>query len=216
MHSEINRFDAAAAEWDAKPSRVELARKIGEAIVREVRPGGDMDLLDYGCGTGLLTLYLLPHVRSAVGADSSAGMLDVLNKKIAQANFDNLRTMALDLERNAPPAACCHLLTTAMTMHHVADIPKALAGFFTMLHPGGTLAVADLDTESGDFHAPDNNAAGVRHFGFDRQWFKEQLVRAGFSDPRDVTAHVIHKEITYTGRYGDFPIFLITARKTRQ
>jgi predicted TPR repeat methyltransferase len=68
-----SHFDQAAATWDDDPIRVSLARTIGEAIVREVHPSRQAAMLDYGCGTGLVSLYLLPHVRSVTGADNSPG-----------------------------------------------------------------------------------------------------------------------------------------------
>jgi hypothetical protein len=61
-NAKSNHFDDAAANWDAEPRRVELAKAVGEAILRQVRPTRGMDMLDYGCGTGLLGLFLLSHV----------------------------------------------------------------------------------------------------------------------------------------------------------
>jgi predicted TPR repeat methyltransferase len=68
-----NYFDQAAANWDEQPVRVRLMKMVGEAIVREAAPTRDMKILGYGCGTGLLGLYLLPYVSSVTGADNSAG-----------------------------------------------------------------------------------------------------------------------------------------------
>jgi 2-polyprenyl-3-methyl-5-hydroxy-6-metoxy-1,4-benzoquinol methylase len=73
-NAEANHFDEAAANWDAEPRRVELAKAVGNAILQHARPTCGMDVLDYGCGTGLLGLFLLPHVRSVTGADSSPGI----------------------------------------------------------------------------------------------------------------------------------------------
>ena len=65
-------------------------KAVGEAILREVRATTDMDVLDYGCGTGLVSLFLLSHVRSVTGADSSPGMLQVLNKQIVEGGIVNM------------------------------------------------------------------------------------------------------------------------------
>jgi tRNA (cmo5U34)-methyltransferase len=95
-----SHFDQAAATWDDNPMRIALMRAVGEAILREARPTKDMDVLDYGCGTGLVGLYLLPTVRSVTGADNSAGMLEVLRKKIKDGGLENMQTMRLDLEHD--------------------------------------------------------------------------------------------------------------------
>jgi ubiquinone/menaquinone biosynthesis C-methylase UbiE len=202
-------FDAMAAEWDSEPRRVELMKAVGEQVVRQVHPTGQMDVLDYGCGTGLLGLYLLPHVRSVTGADSSEGMLAVLREKIARLGSGKVKAVHLDLERDNPPAGRFDLIVVGMALHHMADVEKVLGAFFQILRPGGVLCLADLDTEPGIFHGPDFQDLGVQHFGFDREQLKALLVRIGFREPRDVTAHTIRKPVE-GGQDRDFPVFLIT------
>jgi ubiquinone/menaquinone biosynthesis C-methylase UbiE len=52
-----------------------------------------MDALDSGCGTGLVSLFLLPHVRSVTGADSSPGMLEVLRKKLDEEGIATMKAV---------------------------------------------------------------------------------------------------------------------------
>jgi ubiquinone/menaquinone biosynthesis C-methylase UbiE len=80
--SDTNRFDEAATTWDEQPRRVTLARAVADEITRQIPLSRDIDVLDFGCGTGLLTLALPPFVRSVTGADTSAGMLEVLRRKV--------------------------------------------------------------------------------------------------------------------------------------
>ena len=75
-------FDHDAANWDQLPRRVKLAQDIAQSMIRELSPTPDMDVLDFGCGTGLLTLALQPFGRSITGVDSSPGLLDVFKTKI--------------------------------------------------------------------------------------------------------------------------------------
>jgi cyclopropane fatty-acyl-phospholipid synthase-like methyltransferase len=56
-------FDAVAASWDQEPRRVKLARDVVEAIRRELPLTPEMEVLDYGCGSGLVTLGLQPFVK---------------------------------------------------------------------------------------------------------------------------------------------------------
>jgi ubiquinone/menaquinone biosynthesis C-methylase UbiE len=206
---ETSYFDNAAATWDNEPRRIALMKAVGEAILREARPAKEMDALDYGCGTGLVSLFLLPHVRSVTGADSSAGMLEVLRKKLAEDGIENMKVSRLDLERDHLPGERYHLIVTSMTMHHVADTNRVLRAFHELLLPGGTLCVADLDSEPGVFHAPEA-AASVHHNGFDRGELKSLLEGIGFKQIRDVTAHTIRRPVA-GGNERDFPVFLITA-----
>ena len=207
-----NHFDEAAVHWDAEPRRIELASAVGQAILRHVPPTRGMDMLDYGCGTGLLGLFLLPHVRSVTGADSSPGMLTVLDDKIRTGGLQRMRTQHLDLERDSIPESRYHLIVANMVLHHVDQTEALLAAFYKMLLPGGAVVIADLDTEPGLFHGPDV-ATSVYHHGFDRGAIKDRLYRAGFVDAKDVTAHVIRKPIA-NGEIQDFPVFLIVAHRS--
>jgi len=206
-------FDEAAAGWDKKPMRVRLMRAVGEAIVREVAPARDMTVLDYGCGTGLLGLYLLPHVRSVTGADNSPGMLEVLNQKIAEGGIGNMKTVRLDLAQETVPDNHYHMIVTSMVLHHIADPDQTLRAFYKMLLPGGILCLADLDTEPGTFHTAEA-AGSVHHHGFDREELKKRLAQIGFSEVKAVTAVEFSKPVEAGGEE-PFSIFLVTAKRSR-
>jgi ubiquinone/menaquinone biosynthesis C-methylase UbiE len=201
-------FDKEAAAWDQNSTRVQLAQDVANAIIAEVRPSKEMDALDFGCGTGLVSLRLQPLVKTITGADSSQGMLAVLEDKVRKQGLANIRTQFVDFEQGGKVAGRFHLVVSSMTLHHVPDTAGLISELYTLLVPGGLLSVADLDKEDGSFHS-DN--AGVFHFGFDRLHLKGLLQKAGFSDIRDTTA----ARIVRPGEQGntEFPVFLITGRK---
>jgi ubiquinone/menaquinone biosynthesis C-methylase UbiE len=207
----MNCFDQEAASWDDKPARVQLARGVGEAIMREAAPKSDMTVLDYGCGTGLLGLYLLPHVAGVTGADNSSGMLEVLQGKIVRGGLEHMKTLRLDLEHDPVPGDRYDLIVTSMTLHHLADVEKTLRGFRRLLRPRGTLCLADLDTEPGTFHTA-AAAVSVHHHGFDRQKLKKLLTKVGFATAKDTTAVSFTKSVEVGGEAA-FSIFLITAQR---
>lgn len=202
-----NHFDAAAATWDDKPQRREMARKVADAIVRRVGLRPEMDLLDLGCGTGLLGLALLSYVRSVTGADASEGMLDVLQSKIDEVGLGNMRTMLFDADRDEPPEDAFDVVTMNLVLHHLKDTGRALDACRRMLRPGGTVCIADLDTEPGTFHG--NAAEHVYHHGFDRGALCMSLRDRGFSKATDETVHVIEKPDD-AGALRKYPVFLIT------
>jgi Predicted methyltransferase (contains TPR repeat) len=41
-----------------------------------------MKVLDFGCGTGLLSFFLQPYVGEITGIDTSKGMIEVFDKKL--------------------------------------------------------------------------------------------------------------------------------------
>jgi putative AdoMet-dependent methyltransferase len=87
----------------------------------------------------------------------------------------------------------------------VADTAALLRALHDHLAPGGRLALADLDTEDGDFHPA--NAEGVFHAGFDRDALRGLLEAAGFVGVAFETACTVQRE----GK--DYPIFLVTAAR---
>ncbi len=207
-------FDKEAAQWDQDPRRVRLAADVAGAIAREAGPTRQMDALDYGCGTGLVTLLLQPLVNTITAADTSSGMLDVLKEKITAGNIKNVEPVFIDLEGGAGTGKPFiegrkfHLIVSSMTMHHVPDTAALLRMWHELLLPGGLISVADLDTEDGSFHS-DN--AGVFHYGFDRAALMELMRQAGFSGLRDATASTMVREVE--GKDRKFTVFLITGRK---
>lgn len=209
MSTPPNRFDAQAAEWDNNPGRLATAKNIAESLVKAVPVERTWRALDCGAGTGLLTLNLLPHVADICATDSSAGMLEQLQKKIAAAKIQHVCTLLWDAEAEPCPRGGFDLVCNSMVLHHLRDVPAALQRMVHAARAGGWLAVADLETEDGSFH-PD--PAGVHHHGFAPESIKRWLAAAGCRDISTHTAYTIIKPDT-TGREHHYPIFLATARR---
>ncbi len=202
------RFDNLARTWDEEPRRVQLAEAVVKATLSRVPVTPEMEALDYGCGTGLVTLLIAPHVRSVLGADISEGMLSVLRDKIASQSVPNAGTVALDLQRDPPLDRRFGLIVSAMTMHHIKDPAPVIGKLTLMLRPAGWLCIADLDSESGEFHS---DKTGVEHFGFDRNLVKAVFEEGGLESVAMDTAHVIISEVEGAAR--EFPVFLATGRR---
>jgi 2-polyprenyl-3-methyl-5-hydroxy-6-metoxy-1,4-benzoquinol methylase len=209
MSGEKMDFDKAAASWDREPVRVKLADDVAKAITNAVAPDSDMDVMDFGCGTGLLTLRLGPLVHSITGVDSSRGMLDVLNAKIQNEGLQNVKTQYIDLDGGDALEGNYHLIVSSMTLHHVKEIQPLLDTFFKVTAPSGHLCLADLDPEGGRFHG---NNDGVFHFGFERPMLRKAFMDAGFEDVRDATAAEVMKPDA-RGVMSGFTVFLMVGRK---
>jgi 2-polyprenyl-3-methyl-5-hydroxy-6-metoxy-1,4-benzoquinol methylase len=209
MTTENRDFNKDAATWDENPGRVKMAGSVFEAITGSLKLTKDMDVMDFGCGTGLLSLRVLPLVHSVTGADSSDGMLKVLNSKIASQNLSGIKTIRVDIDNGDKLTGKYDIVTSSMTMHHIKDVAPLLKQFHEIIKPGGYLCIADLDPDDGKFH--DNNE-GVFHKGFHRDEMKRLFSKAGFTDIFDVTA----AEISKPGKdrfENNFSVFLIAGRK---
>ncbi len=195
-------FDSRAKEWDLEDRRVKNAKAIAEVILKTVPLNKDMQVMDFGVGTGLLSYFLSDRVGKVVGIDISKSMLEVfLNKKddfkceIEAKNIDLFKdNLAYKFD----------LIISSMTIHHIKDIKKLFKIFYNLLNQNGYIALADLESEDGSFHS-DNT--GVHHFGFD---FKELLNIAketGFSDIKVEYANTIKKP------HKDYIVNLLVAKR---
>lgn len=209
MKTEKRDFDKAAASWDENPARVKLAEDVAHTISTQIVVTPDMNVLDFGCGTGLLTINLQPLVRSITGVDSSQGMLDVFNMKIAELKLDKISSRRIDLDRGDSLAGHYDLVVSNMTLHHIKEIKPLFDQFHRITTPHGYLCIADLDLEDGQFH--DDNT-GVFHFGFDRVALRKIFIEAGFDNVRDIAATEIVRHAD-NGEVKKFSVFLMTGQK---
>jgi SAM-dependent methyltransferase len=203
----MNHFDNDAATWDDDPERQERARLVAQCIQTHLLLSPQMTMLEYGCGTGLLSFTLRPYLGRIFLADSSPGMIEVVQRKITASGAVTMTPLLLDLERDPLPRMRVDLICTLMTLHHVDDIGKILKRFHDMLNAPGWLAAADLDPEDGSFHGPDFHG----HRGFERTWLAAQAGQAGFAGVRLETAASVTRKLEKGVR--SYPVFLMTAEK---
>lgn len=168
-------FDEKAATWDDDPAKVERARAVAEAIATAVPLDPATRLLEYGAGTGLVTQALRDRVGPVTLADTSAGMRDVMRRKVDAGTLAAARLWSLDLSTEPPPDEQFDLIVTVLVLHHITELDAVLTGFAAMLAPGGHLCIVDLDHEDGSFHG--EGFAG--HHGFRRPELAQRLAAAG-------------------------------------
>ena len=203
-----SRFDNKAAEWDANPTRVALARAVVEAIRAVVPLRADMAAMDFGAGTGLVALGLLPEVGEITAVDASGEMLRVLSEKVKTLGVANLHTLQCDVGEAALPHGRFDLIVSSMVLHHLPDVPRVLSHLRPALCPGGWIALVDLDVEDGTFHA---DPTGIFHHGFERETVCRWLKDAGYTDTGSREAYRITRQGS-DGVMRTYPVFLVTAR----
>jgi SAM-dependent methyltransferase len=199
----MNRFDEGARTWDTPDHRAR-AVAVAAAILREVAVPRAARVVDIGAGTGLLGLALAPDVGAVTFAEPSAGMLEVLGEKLDALGDPRLRALPYDLLVDPPPPDGFDLAVSLLVLHHLEDTEAALRAIAALLVPGGQIALADLATEDGSFHA---DPEGIHHHGFDPSTLVDAARTAGFTEAR--IAHAT--EIERDGRR--YPLILLIARR---
>lgn len=205
-HPGSGRFDDKAATWDDDPDKVRQSAEVAAAIVGAVPLAPRTKLLEYGAGTGLVTIALLDSLTepTITLADNSSGMRQVLADKVESGALPSpTRVWDLDLERHPVPTERFDLVVTSNVMHHVHDLDRVIAAFVEVLEDGGHLCISDLDREDGSFHEGDFDG----HHGFSREDLAARLGAAGLTDVRVGDGGTVLKQ----GR--EYPVFLAVARK---
>lgn len=206
---ELRNFDKDAATWDENPRRVKMAHDIAASIAEHIPLTPQMNVLDFGCGTGLLSMELHPHVCSITGMDSSPGMLDVFAAKAAQRSITNICTKYFNADEGHLLAGSYDLIVCSMALHHMPDIQPVLNQFYASTAIGGYLCIADLDPEKGRFH---EDHTGVFHDGFERETLSAAFIKAGYKNVQAVIATEVVKPVA-DGAADRFSIFLISGKK---
>jgi ubiquinone/menaquinone biosynthesis C-methylase UbiE len=204
-------FEKAAVVWDKNPGRVQMARTIADAMINVLNPGGKELVMDYGTGTGNIALRIVPHVRRIVAVDSSKGMLDVLREKLSHDGISAIEIREWSIGQDTALLPRFDAIVSSMTMHHVRDTAGAAHAFYTLLVPGGRVAIADLDSDNGEFHEEPGIA---EHDGIDRKYLQQVFEQAGFVLVQFHEAATIQKISSRTGKIRDFTIFLMTAQRS--
>ncbi|KAK9760703.1 hypothetical protein K7432_014991 [Basidiobolus ranarum] len=179
-------FNKFAKEYDQDPN-CSQGVDIGKAILREL--GSLLDksktvAMDFGCGTGLVSQQMYPHVHQLVGVDASKGMVEVYNEKFAKHEIDNAHAECVELTaaesdgsngekwvfKDQLDGKRFDLIFTSMAWHHVENIDMMAWILKNYLKDGGKLVVADIrkngeqntsNSDESDKHA--HKAHGHQH-----------------------------------------------------
>ncbi|MBN2530847.1 MAG: class I SAM-dependent methyltransferase [Deltaproteobacteria bacterium] len=182
----MSHFNDSAATWDT-PQKIQMMKTLAKAAIQSLQPllssNDKLDIIDFGCGTGLFGLEFADFARTITGIDTSEGMLAVFEEKTN--GEDHIQGLLLDLEqtdalKSVPANLRADLILSAMAFHHLKQPDLVLGRLASLLAPGGAVAIVDLDEEDGTFH-PDNEGMGVKHFGFAKaaveQWAYSQNLK---------------------------------------
>ena len=132
LRSTQSYYDRFSSSYERERHRG-YHRLIDELELELVRRyGTGLDILEAGCGTGLLLAEAARVGRSALGLDLSRGML-------ARARERGLRVVQGSLTRLPLPDASVDLVYSMKVLAHVPPIREAVAELARVTRPGGHL-----------------------------------------------------------------------------
>ena len=220
------RFNAEAAAWDQNPFVHEASKEACSALLQRITkleisgPQQELDALEIGCGTGLLSFNLAPFVHSLVAVDAAQGMIDVLKEKLQKSDAPkNIVPVCVLLEepedRSLPPASSSDsdglrmrfdLITSHLVLHHIPDLKAVLTTMLGCLKPGGSVALTDFEDfgpEARRFH-PKSKMAGVERHGINQESMTQVMQEIGFKNVKVERAFAMMKTVeTIEGEFAD-------------
>lgn len=115
--------------------RSELARLLDEAIAQDAR------ILDLGCGTGQMTLFLASGQRRVVGADLTRAALALAAGAARRFRVDRALFVETDLRRPGLAEGRFDVVLSLGVLHHTPDPRRAFATVARLARPGGVIVL---------------------------------------------------------------------------
>lgn len=204
----MNHFDMVARQWDENPERLDRSGVVADEMRLRLPKHGALRALEYGAGTGVLSLMLHDRFSEIVMMDSSREMVKVMDEKVREAGISHLHPLYGNLEEEPYVNGKFDVIYTLMVMHHVEQTDRVLTRFAEMLNKDGLLFIMDLFEEDGSFHKEDFNG----HLGFDPERLGQKLRSAGFHSFTHHHCYTMRKPIM-TGETKEFPLFMLVGRR---
>ena len=132
----MNFWDKIADSYSKRPIANEDAYQKKLAMSREYfRP--DMQLLEFGCGTGGTALLHAPHVAHIAAIDGSANMINIAKQRQQDSELTNVDYHVASIEEYQAEAASFDAVLGLSILHLLEDRDAVTAKVFELLKPGG-------------------------------------------------------------------------------
>lgn len=152
MVSAVNEWDEYAKNWDTdRATRAYAASAF--ASLQDVASSAHLRLdqarvLDFGCGTGILTEHLVAAGSGVFAVDTSSAMLDVLKAKIAQRDWTSVSAS----DSLPDETASFDLVVCSSVCAFLDNYPATVAKLATYLRDGGLFVQWDWERDGDDPH----------------------------------------------------------------
>jgi 2-polyprenyl-6-hydroxyphenyl methylase/3-demethylubiquinone-9 3-methyltransferase len=146
--AEIERFEASARRWwdpEGEFAPLHVINPVRLAYIAERTRLDQANVLDVGCGGGLVTEALAAHAASALGIDLGETAIEVaeLHALDSGSSARYQRVSAEELANREP--AAFDVVTCLEMLEHVPDPASVLRAIATLVRPGGDVVLSTLN-----------------------------------------------------------------------
>ncbi|MCP3065347.1 metalloregulator ArsR/SmtB family transcription factor [Myxococcus sp. K38C18041901] len=161
-----------------------------------------LDVADFGCGTGVLSVALGRWARHVWAIDQNAVALEQARERAAGGGLTNVSFLCEDLHRLSLESGQLDLVVISQSLHHVEEPAAVLAEAARLLKPGGRLVVLELMPHDERWVV---DRLGHRHLGFEPSQLEARLREHGFAQ--------LSRESHARDGASPFRVFLLTGVK---
>lgn len=164
-------FKEWSNEYDQTLGKIKRHHDMLDLAVKMSGVKDGEQVLDIGCGTGLLSLKFLQAARCTVsGIDLSDEMLRIWKEKIEKLGLrDRVSIKQDNAEKMDFNDSSFNIIASTVTLHHVIDKQPVINKIYGLLKPGGRFVLGDLDVDtSGD-------PADIKRLRHIMDYLKEEL-----------------------------------------
>ena len=189
-------WDQYAEEWDTNEDVKVYSEKAYKTLLEAFEIEG-LNILDFGCGTGLLTEKMAPFANHILAVDSSEKMISVLKDK----RLKNVITLAVNLSEETMRAneflqVKFDLIVASSVCAFLPDFEKTLRLLKTLLTPNGHFVQWDWFETIKD-----------PGFGFTNNRIESAFINSGFQ------VLSISKPFSLTSKDGEMKVIMGVAKK---
>lgn len=148
-----DRFDQIAQKYD-DPERIHLAHIITQAITQQIKDTNYQTLLDYGGGTGLVTLNIAEYFEAVTLMDASPQMVDIFEHKVSDLNQTSINTLVGDvlLDDTILNHKNYDVIVLSLVLLHSGNYQLLLQKLYNQLNSGGMIILVDFDKNENIYH----------------------------------------------------------------
>jgi len=155
-----------AADWQRELVTKHLAniRTHSSWLGFQSPPAGDVKILDYACGPGVVSLALLPYVTNILGIDANEQQVAEYNRRAAGSNLSpsevhaetgDLLVESPDPKFEGPEYKNFDYALSSLAFHHVDDPNSGIKALSSRLKPGtGKLVIIEFHEDKGSSQDP--------------------------------------------------------------
>lgn len=148
MDHSTRYWDRIAKRYSKQPIADEASYQKKLEITREYfRP--DMEVLEFGCGTGSTALLHAPYVKHILATDISSKMIEIAQGKADAQNVENITFECAAIDTFSLPDQTMDAVLGLNILHLVENRDEIIAKIHKMLKPDGvfvtsTACIADM------------------------------------------------------------------------